>query len=401
MNYSLMHKYNHNSIFPLFLAALLILLHACKHEDELPTLPSLTQEVAVVFEQPDMNTRSSEGESVIHDFWFFQFDQDKRLVQAPVFYSINSFSGHVPLMKMGEGNEYTCVFVVNAGKDAEAFKHLPDNIKAWKAFTLDNLTDAHCTFNNYYGEHPMLMSGEGVEKENDQTRAVTDHTTTMTCELKHNTAKVVLSVNLPLDHLNEGDTFELEEIRLENVPQHVRYYHIDEEDARDSDYIETQSLIRFTNRDDEVTPQVLKHPAKGGHFITTLYLPSNPKGSDHKNYDPTRRKDEAPAGATDIRLRVNYRKSGEFHPVTYHIFVGCKITNQTPNYTDYNVLSNHCYNITATINGYNNHNTDSRIEFLYDIVTVYIGMEDYKHQWGQPGYNPVGDTGMDGHITYN
>lgn len=373
----------------------LSLLAACN--SEAPFFPEKTtvEQVQLNFTSEEMS-RSAAIDKV-HDFWFLQFDATERLVQKPYYCTMKEFSGTIPVVRMGSP-KYTCIFIANVGENA--FNDVTQT-NTWASYTLTELKSRGMDNKYLYKENEhVIMSGMGVDEQGKST--VTDVTLQIKCPLVFNQAKITLKIDC--SQITDVATFQ--GLFVQNVPQKLLMYKGPDclEEANVFEYTDIQQVITFThNAANENKPAIVLQPNNTTpNLEVVLFVPNNPKGKISGIYSYKDIHTKAPQNATNLVLKAGFKN--EEYPglsAAMHMYIGTQTKEVAGGSANFDVLNGHWYNLTGKIISCNpTLNDDSRIEFYYDVVTVYVAMEDYWGQFHDTNYSPLGDKDMNNDLQY-
>ncbi|MCM1249815.1 MAG: DUF4906 domain-containing protein [Alistipes sp.] len=289
---------------------------------------------------------STEEESAINNVWVLQFDKntdDGKLVVAEYFEGegiTTSDKGEKSVSVALEDAEKPRIYcVVNVGK-AE-LEDLKKDLEAKKSLALKNFVPTKLQIEENTSEQiPMI----GYTEENTATG-------TAVVELKRMIAKIAYTcvVDVPVGH-----KFTPTRVQLCNVANVAAYTEMTTPEAQTGLFPEA-STDNFFNYKEDTNLTIAENADKKDSFAKTWYLPENLRGVVATLNSATQKgKENAPEFATCIEVSGDYEMDGKITDVTYRVYPGANAEN------DFNIVRNHAYTITVTVEGCNPN--DIRVE---------------------------------------
>lgn len=292
---------------------------------------------------------TDDNDGVISDLWLVEYNESGAQIGAARYMTWSEYQSakYLPIIVPEEdGVEYTCVIIANT-HDADA-----EYIKTYS--TLQTLQQQILSQSDILGEDKaetgnLLMNGYFK---------VTKETTSASCKLYRNVAKLHLTLNNA-----EGSGIKLKTIQLKNVPATI--YYADQAVASGNDDF-TTSPFPATDETEflEMALDSLGTSGEGisaGSEAVTLdyYLPRNMRGTTATT-DTLARNNNVPERATYVEVMASKvdTDGNEQTPVRYRFYVGHNTTN------DFNVRANCRYDIALNFATIGNQQHDSRVEDL-------------------------------------
>jgi hypothetical protein len=265
---------------------------------------------------------------VVEDFWLLQFDQDGYRLGAPRYYLMPSMASStaVAVIIPPVGKIYKCVLIANTHSDAfhatlgsvttlEGLKTVYKRI--WNLEDLYNATD---------DAPDLLMNG---------TVNVTSSTTSLTCALYRNVAKLTLTLTN-----DSGSGVTITSVQLRNVPDRLFYADRLLDGAATPSPSPAQSgLFDLPVDEFELAPDA---PVKTLRY----YLPRNRQGTTGTSTEAQKNL-LAPGRATYIEIMAvtaGAIEDGGGKPLRYRFYPGANMTN------DFNIVPNFRYTLPVVFN---------------------------------------------------
>lgn len=237
--------------------------------------------------------------------------------------------------------EETCIYII-ANNKTKQFQWLDDTkdeelgnaltLGSFKSMTLDFENEGDVTLTDT--ALPMTGSFEGEISAS----------ASITIKLTRLVSKVTFTCNVDIP-TGVGESFDIKRVQLVNVASKVGFDAIAVPTAQTGLFPDGSSSDNFMDYAEEAV--------SGAPLQCTWYLPENLRGVVTGLTEKTKDLEHAPAHSTCIDVSGEYTKNGTLTDVTYRIYLGKN------NSTDFNLIRNNSYNVTATILGINQ--SDKRV----------------------------------------